>query len=281
MKDPPAEVGENSPECYVYLYRNSKRQPKYVGYGRTPKRAESHLSESHNDPLNAFLADGNYTLEIAGPFGSEELARTIETVLISALDPDYNRSLGPSMWRFRPLGVPTKYADRLCLDALRAEDLLSAQGRSPQPLLLVYISDKNFVDRPGYNPASPPTDEQVLDRVEKRWQLGPHVHLWAAAASKAPAVLVGIHGSPGAQIVIAALHIDPAAWSKPVKDGAYFCIPTRGPKDLDAYALRGRKISREAGIAFGSLPSQFFMLVGADGVARGGHPSRPRIETGG
>src|SRR4051794_6528136 len=91
---------------YVYLYRDDRGKVRYVGYGRKPGRASVHQSRSHNDALNAFLSKGKYALEIAGPFGSEETGRAVESALISALAPDLNRAPGQTRWTFRPLGVP-------------------------------------------------------------------------------------------------------------------------------------------------------------------------------
>ncbi len=188
---------------YVYLYRDVRGKVRYVGYGEKPSRATVHLSRSHNELLTAFLAKGKYELEIAGPFGTEEIGRAVETVLISALKPDCNRAPGQTRWIFRPLGVPESFVDRLNLPPLTRSDFLQPrEGVCPGPVLFVYISSKNFEDRPGYDLAKPPTDEQILDRMVKWWELGKHVARWSDDFKRSPALLVGVSGSPDARIVI-------------------------------------------------------------------------------
>lgn len=263
---------------YVYLYRDERGRPLYVGYGARPGRAAAHQIASHNPGLAKALSGNRYTIEVAGRFDSEEIGRTIETTLISALKPSENIAGGPSKARFRPLGVPEKYADRLPKPPLERAEFLRVQGDFPTSVLFVTVGDRDFDDgRVGYNPASPPTDEQVLERVEKWWQLEALAKRWTAEPAKSPGLLIGVHGAPGAQLVIAALRIDQARWG----DVEHFeggqgkirvpCLPTPG---LDAFELRGRYVSRAAGLAFEGVPSGFFIVLGPDGTLAGGRRSR-------
>jgi len=264
-----------NPSHYVYLYRDTKGKPRYVGYGKGTSRASDHLSESHNPALNDFLAHGKYTLEIAGPFGTEETARAVETALISALQPEYNRDPGQPRWRFRPLGVPEHFAHRLGLPPLTRVDFLQQdEGTHRCPVLFVRISGENFEDgRVGYDPATPPTDDQILERMDRWWQLGQHVAAWRVEPERSPAVVVGVHGKPGAQIVIGTVNIDRSRWATAQEDGGYYQIPTSGPRDLDALELRGRRISADARIKFGSFSRQSFIILGCDSMTTGGHPA--------
>ncbi len=263
---------------YVYLYRDTKGKVRYVGYGVATGRPTSHLQGSHNDKLNAFLAAESYHLEISGPFGSEEVGRAVETALISALQPDLNSDPGPWQWRFRPLGVPVEYAERLTMEPLTGSILLKSQGASPLPVLCVPLTNEVLSDgRVGYDPAQPPSDAEILSRVEKWWQLGAVMKHWHNHPDRAPGTLLGIHGRPKAQVVVASLRIDPLAWRDPERSGAHYSIKTAGPSGLDAFSLRGRRVGASANIRFGSFPTQFIVIIERDGVAYGGHPTNPRI----
>lgn len=260
---------------YVYLYRDLNSKPRYVGYGETTDRAVQHLSLSHNDNLNAFLKSQKFTLEIAGPFENEEMARGIETALISAMRPDCNVDAGQRRWRFRPLGVPENFAERLSLAPLMREAFL----KHKESFLFVKISDKNFEeedgnDRPGYNPASPPSDEQILNRMNKWWQLGTHIERWKSGGENNPIVLIGINGRPGGQFIVGSVFIDRDNWDKVKCDGGLCTIPTVKTPNLDALGLRGRRISREANIKFGAFASQIIFILNSDGTTIGGNPDK-------
>jgi hypothetical protein len=217
---------------------------RYIGYGEKHRRATSHLSRSHNDTLKTFLkqARGKYTLVIAGPCDTDKIGLAVETALISALNPDCNRHLGQTRYRFRPLGVPETFADRLTLAPLTKTDFLRTGSRRAS-VLFVRIGDRRFDDgRVGYDPVTPPSDAKILQRVDRWWHLGRHVRAWCESPEWGPTLLVGVHGAPGAQIVSAALRVDPAAWVSATRNGAGYQVPTSGPKNLDACSLRGRRI---------------------------------------
>lgn len=263
---------------YVYLYRDERGRPRYVGYGERPTRATAHLIASHNQGLAEFVTSDKFTIEVAGPFATEEIGRTVETVLISALEPDLNIVQGSSVARFRPLGVPVEFAPRLSLAALQREDFLRLQGDTPMPVLFVSVGQRDFGDgRVGYDPANPPSDDQVLERVEKWWQLQKFMPEWSAVPAGSPGLLIGVYGKPGAQMVIASLTIDRSAWNRAElfeRGEGKISVPTLPTRNLDAFELRGRKIHREAGIAFEGVAAGFFIVLGVDGGSSGGRRAR-------
>jgi hypothetical protein len=207
-------------------------------------------------------------LQIAGPYGSETAACAVETALISALHPDLNKNSGPSHWRFRHIGVPEGYARRWTDRELLRWDFIALQGSRATPVLFVTISDKRFPDgRIGYSMAAPPTDPQIRERVEKWWQLSKQrVEKWAASPEDSPGLLLGIHGRPGEQFVIASILIDQRKWASVRRsDEGLVQIPLLDPSSLDAYNLRGRRIARSAGLQFGNRRQQFYKVLGCDG----------------
>ncbi|MGH7411710.1 MAG: hypothetical protein ACREJ6_11720 [Candidatus Methylomirabilis sp.] len=269
-------------EHFVYIYRDERGRPRYVGYGRFTTRATSHLTGSHNPELNTFLADQRFRVEIAGPYESEQAGRAVEIALISILQPDLNVDLGPSAWRFRPLGVPAAYVDRWTQRELLLQDFIDAQGARPVPVLFVIVTDEDFADgRIGYNAATPPTDSQIRERVEKWWQLRKYLGKWMAAPDDSPGLLVGVHGRPGAQFVIASMLIDRDKWAAAEgKRQGKIRIPLSDPSNLDAHRLRGRRIARAARLAFGNWPSQFYVVLGRDAVTHGGRRQTPELTQG-
>jgi len=269
----PGRKFASPPGHYVYLFRDTQNQPQYVGYGRSFKRAVSHLSGSHNKQLNHFLQSGKYTLEIAGPFDTKNTGLAVETALISALKAKCNRAPGQTKWQFRPLGVPEKYADRLTLSALERKDFLQIVGGGS--VLFVYVNDKNFTDgRVGYDPATPPSDSRILQRIDKWWQLGRYTAEWVETPANGPSVLVGISGRPGSRVVIGAVRINSSGWKNAKRDeDGLLRIPTSGPSNLDAFELRGRRVSANANIMFGAFSHQFFIIMNRTGKSIGGSPA--------
>lgn len=246
---------------YVYIYRDHKGKARYVGYGEKVSRPTSHLSGSHNQALTSFLQADQYHLEIAGPFDDKEMALAVETALISAMQPDCNLDPGQERWRFRPLGVPEKFANRLTLAPLTQRDLCSAETGA-QSVMLVKIGDKDFEDgREVYDPANPPCDEAILERFDKWWQVGRFVETWALNPALGPRLLLGVTGKPGRQVIIGSVFIAQGQWRQARRNGALVEIPTCGPRNLDAQQLRGRRIDAATGIRFGAWKHQFFKLL--------------------
>ena len=78
-------MNDSSDQC-VYLYRDPNSQKiVYVGRGTRPGRAVQHTGGSHNPGLRAIIDEGDYSVELAGPYSSAEAAAAVEAALISAL----------------------------------------------------------------------------------------------------------------------------------------------------------------------------------------------------
>lgn len=259
---------------FVYLFRDRRGKARYCGYGKSPERAVSHISGSHRPELERFLRTEKYILEVAGPFGDRRTGLAVETALITALNPEFNRARGSSGWRFRPIGVREEFADRLVDLPMKLSDLHSVATRTGG-ILFVHISSEDFEyedgsKRPGYKLTELPHDPDVLRRMEKWWQIGRMIQRWLPSPDSGPALLVGIHGRPGYQVIIGAVRIDTANWSTSIRKDGLHTIPTKGPKNLDAFSLRGRRISRKAGLSFGPNKCEFFIWLRPSGRLFGG-----------
>ena len=159
---------------YVYVYRDARERVRYVGYGKGLDRP---VSRDRSEPVLRFLSQGKYTLEIAGPYGSKETGLAVETALISLLRPDLNssRASDPTRYRFRPLGVPEAFAERLAAPPLGAADLARIGNGRACPLLFVRISTQDFDGydaREGYALDKPLPDHAILARMDRWWQIG-------------------------------------------------------------------------------------------------------------
>jgi hypothetical protein len=263
---------------FVYLYRDKDGSPLYVGYGESPKRAISHINSTHSVQLEKKLVRGGYSLEIAGPFESPEVALAVETALISAMRTTCNIAGGQNRWRFRPLGVPLSRAERPQDEELTFATLKKDASKANLfPILFVRINEEYFDSdgRFGYDPSKPPRDKDILARIDRWWQLARRLDDWITNPTSSPGLLVGIYGPPGAQIVIGSVFIARESWSTAETCEGLIHVPTRGPADLDALELRGRRISREVGLRFGPFRQQVFILLKADGTREGGASSRP------
>lgn len=258
---------------YVYLYRAPSRgaelgTPKYVGYGMSVQRALSHPDNSHNDRLLRWLADGHYTLEVAGPYDSEREGRRVESALISALDPEFNVVTGSP--RFRPVGVPSDLADRSSLPRLD----LAEVGQRAGGALLVYLSDADLADgRITFNPADP-DDGVVRSNIEAWWDLSAKglIDQWRDNPGDAPAVLVGTFGpDPRNRFIVGAAKINRGAWGNAdQREDRRWRIPLVEPVTLDAFELRGRRLIRAG---FGQFSWQLHIWV--DSLGRVRHPLGP------
>ncbi len=247
---------------FVYIYRDRNGKPRYVGYGKSSDRALSHMARTHNTKLQTLVQDENFKLEIAGPFEDEGTARIVETALISALHPGLeiaNISPGETVYRFRPVGVPSQFIKRFEMPPLGRNELLAPlKAYKSTSFLCVLIKNVDFIDedakggiRRGYDPANPLSDEEISNRVTKWWQLRLKLENWSVNPKQSPAILLGICGKPGAQFVIASIRTDRKNWKNATGNGfSQFEVPTLSTPDLDAGKLRGRRISREAGLKF-------------------------------
>lgn len=256
---------------HVYVYRDIKGKIRYVGYGRKIDRA---TSRNRSAAMLAFLAQGKYTLEMAGPYGSKEAGIAVETALIAMVRPDLNsrKAPGPTHLQFRPLGVPETFSKRLAAPQLSKADLIAKELACP--MLFVRIGNLNFEGddpRRGYSLDKPPSDPEILARMDRWWQLGRHVNIWKTSPQLSPKILVGVTGPPAHRIIIGAVAIDQKGWrtAEPIK-GKLYKIPTLARPNLDAHKLRGRLLSPDIDIKFGSIMSQFFVILECDGQIVGG-----------
>lgn len=274
--NPPHSESEH--KHFVYLYRDRDGSPLYVGYGESPKRALSHVSRTHNPRLEKKLANGEFRLEIAGPFESAEIALAVETALISALRTDCNIAPGHNRWRFRPLGVPSNCAERVQMEELTFDTLKQEAGKAGMfPILFVRINEEDFDSdgRTGYDPSEPPPDMDILSRMDRWWQLERRLDDWIRDPWSGPGLLLGINGPPGAQIIIGAVFVARILWTiAETTEGGLLQIPTCGPADLDALGLRGRRVSRSLGLRFGTFRQQQFILLKENGSREGGASPR-------
>lgn len=250
---------------YVYLYRSLGGKPRYVGYGAAPSRALGHRDGSHNEGLEAFIARGEYKLEISGPYGSRAEGLHVETALISAMHPDQNNTPGDTT-RFRPIGVPSHLADRVLLEPLSEAEL----GTLGEGALIVYFAAGDFMadGRKKVDPASPDI-EVIAQDCEKWWQVQRHVESWTSGAAPKPKTLIAVFGpKPGARFVIGAFEIDTAQLGHDRggdRDGSRWTIPLVDRADADARQLRGRRLHP---IRFGQGRHRIYHWVESDGNMR-------------
>lgn len=258
---------------FVYIYRDGRKAIQYVGYGKSHRRAVFHQTGSHNSGLDALIATGGYTVEIAGPFDTAEVGRAVEAALISALAPRVNVAKAQSRWRFRPFGVPLQFVGRLNEPALRREDFLVGRSGKPiAPVIFVRINEMTHEGRKGYDPVTPPTDDEILIRMDRWWMVGRFVDSWVTNPESCPRTLVAVYGAPGSQLVIGAANIDRRGWHRAESLGARWQIPTRPTKHLDAHRLRGRRIAEDARLKFGPNDNQIFIILNPDGSSLCGSP---------
>ncbi|WP_299039993.1 hypothetical protein [uncultured Pseudokineococcus sp.] len=254
-------------QACVYLYRSTGgAQIRYVGRGASPDRALQHTGGSHNEGLRTLIESGNYTLEVAGPYASTSEAALVEAALISALKRSGTQAAltnlapgaGPS---FRPLGVPGHLAERPLRDPLTVADV----GRRTGGALLVRnafgadLSD----GRPRLDPLSQQQDDVIVDNVTHTWLLQRLAPAWEADPDSRPRALVGCAGPLAHRYVPGALHVDVGRLCEDPSTGV---VPTTS-KDLDAYDLRGRRIT---GARFDRGRFQHLIWVDGTGTVRYG-----------
>ncbi|MBD5383014.1 hypothetical protein ACR8AL_11750 [Clavibacter sepedonicus] len=256
--------GEGS-GSYVYLYRTigAAGKPKYVGYGTTPARALTHSSGSHNTALEDWIGQGDYALEIAGPFANESTGHEVEAALISALKPEFNVASGDGH-AFVPLGVPPELAERISIAPVDEAALARQAGGA----LIVYLA-AGKVMRDGRAMADPsnPDETVIAADAEAWWQINRHMAGWRERPEETPRTLVAVHGPrPRSRFVIGAFTIDVdrlLLGAEDLRDGSLWKIPLINRTDADAAGLRGRKLTEST---FGQGRHRVYHWVGADGV---------------
>jgi hypothetical protein len=257
---------------YVYLFRDAKRRPVYVGRGERIARAESHLSGTHNTGLESLIASGKFSVEAAGPYGDEPTARAVEAALISALDgaPGFANAAPGDGPRFAPLGVPTHLAARLDEPRLSLGQLGRLVGQCfGGGVLLVRLSSggafTSDAARSKYDPAAP-DDAVIFENTIRWWWLRDLVTRWQAHPEQTPAVIAGLAGPPSRRYIAGSVLIDrEASWDEG-NDPDYQVPAAVQPVsaiDVDACELRGRLVD---GALFSQIKPGHFIWVDAAGV---------------
>lgn len=258
---------------YVYVYRDDQQRVVYVGRGERLARAEAHIGGSHNPGLKALIASGKFSVEAAGPYGTEAVSAAVEAALISVLSVPAKPRLanvapggGP---RFAPLGVPVALAGRLTLPAVSVEQL----GVEVGGVLLVRLASggafTNDEERARFDPAHP-DDTTVFENTTRWWWIGALVEHWAAARAETPRIVAGLAGPTARRYIAGAVDIDRSAnWDH----SAYpdFEVPAASA-DVDAAQLRGRLVT---GAAFNQVKPGHFMWVDRTGTVRHRPPRAP------
>lgn len=256
---------------YVYVYRDSAQRAVYVGCGERLARAEAHIQGSHNPGLSALIASGRFSVEAAGPYGDEAVAKAVEAALISVLEVRATPRLcnqapgeGP---RFAPLGLPVEFADRLTLPSMSVEDLGELVGNMlGGGVLLVRLASggsfKNDEMRQKFDPAHP-DDATIFENTIRWWWLDPLVAHWEATPDEVPAVVAGLAGPPNRRYIAGAVEIDRTGkWDHATYPD--YQVPAKS-QDVDACQLRGRLLT---GARFNLVKPGHFLWVDRTGAVR-------------
>ncbi len=244
---------------FVYIYRDASGKTCYVGYGQSNAQAFENMAQTYNKRLRELVNSKSLTLEIAGPFDSQATALAVESALLSALLPAVESARGQTIHRFRPLGVPPQYAERVAMAPLTSDDLIEILDAQNSPsFLCVHLANIDFVGadgiaRRGYDPANPPSDEEIANRVKGWWRLETKLAEWQRHPMQSPAILLAIHGDIDNQFVFASLATDRDSWDKAARDAAdetLYEVPVKENLGLDVAGVRGRRIARKVGLKF-------------------------------
>jgi hypothetical protein len=219
--------------------------------------------------LATFIEAGDYSLEIAGPYESTEVAAQVEAALISALGLDsdkaslVNKVAGDGL-RFVPFGVPSAYAERKLQPPLTIADL----GRMTGGALVVRNSFGGDLEsgRPRLSAFGDSRDEVVADNIVRHWRLDLVADEWQRDPGSKPFIVVGAAGPVRHRYIPGSLRIDRGQLgTDPVRE-----IPVKD-HDLDALNLRGRLL---AGVRFKLYAQDHFIWVDGEGQVR--HPKQER-----
>ncbi|KQW38433.1 hypothetical protein ASC76_10490 [Rhizobacter sp. Root404] len=117
-----------------------------------------------------------------------------------------------------------------------------------------------------FDPANPPPDDLIRQRMQGSWQIGKYRTRWIDDPTTSPKLLVAVTGVGGSQIIVAAAAINQAGWPTATKEsGNLFVVPLVPDSSLDAAGLRGRPIRGEFGLKFGRARYEHFRLFGSNG----------------
>ena len=270
---------ETSSQYFVYVYRDAKGNPVYIGQGKNVGRALSHEAGASNPAFREWLEQNERSaqVEVIGPLGSKDMVDAVETALISACKPAaslklFNVAPGVSAYAFRPLGVPLELGDRTT-QPLGADDLAKV-AQKHGPLMFVYVNNKTLSEDPdplrraGFDRAKLPSDEEILARIRGNWQVANRLAAWKENPEASPALLVAVTGGPGTQSIIASAAIDRSRWQQAESFSKGLIALPLLADNIDAADLRGRPIRREVGLRFGAFHHQQFRLLGPEGFMR-------------
>ena len=259
---------------HVYLFRDAKDRPAYVGRGESIARAESHLTETHNAELGSLISSGKFSVEAVGPYGDEDTARVVEAALISALagSPGFANAAPGDGPRFAPLGVPVHLAARLDKPRLSVAQIGRLAGeRLGGGVLLVRLSSggafTSDATRAKYDPAAP-SDPVIFDNTVRWWWLRDLVAQWEADPEQVPAVVAGLARPVKRRYIAGAVLIDrTASWDHGSDPDYEVRVPPAAAAavDVDACELRGRLVE---GALFSHIKPGHFMWVDATGTVR-------------
>ena len=258
-----------SNDHFVYIYRTGAGSTiVYVGYGKRSQRATTHPGGSHNGALKRWTHEHGYQIEVAGPYGSEKIARQVEAALISAVKPEFNK-VGGDGNKFVPVGVPPELSDRTVKPALTLKEI----GVKTNGALLVYLApgDKLKDGRRKFD-AIHPADSDAVSNIRKAWEIGPLLRVWESKPELRPWAVIGVHGPPKHRFVAGALAIDrkflgDAATRELGRSRGRWEIPIRDESNLDYRSLRGRRLEN---VRFGAWSHQLHIWVDGNGRVR--HP---------
>ena len=244
---------------FVYIYRDASGKACYIGYGQSNEAAFERMSQIYNKRLRELTNSKSLTLEIAGPYDSGATALAVESALLSAIVPAASSHGGQMIHRFRPVGVPPQFAERVAMAPLGRDDLIEILDAANSPsFLCVHLADIDFVGadgiaRRGYDPSHPPSDAEIVERVTRWWRLETRLADWRRHPMQSPAILLAIHGDLDHQFVFASLATDRDNWdaaTRSAEDETLYEVPIQSSRGLDVAALRGRRIGRKVGLKF-------------------------------
>lgn len=225
-----------SPSHFVYRFTAPDGTPMYVGYGDRPDRAEQHPGSSHNNELREWLSTHKYELMISGPYRDRSEGLAVESALIAALSPQFNRTR-PST--FRPIGIPDHLVCRQSDPPISKDEVGLVTGGA----LMVRVKNGN-ADLGAALDLTSPDDTVITNHSRAWWCLGNMPTRWSQRPDESPRVLVAVAGPASAgRYVLAAFPIDCHGWGQAERECGLWKVPLPPRPTLDEYSLRGRRLS--------------------------------------
>ena len=259
---------------FIYVYRDRAGNPAFFGQGQHASGPLDHVVNGHRQTFGAWLAEqqGQHRIEVIGPLASKEMADAIQTALVSACSSSTVLSrifftapdAGRSEFQFRRYGMPQELAERTSRRLGRPyfEDVVARHG----PLMFVRIDQVASTSDPhGRDLVHPPGDAAIRARAASEWQIGRHLKTWAAAPDESPALLVGVSGGPGAQVVLSSSFIDREMWAGTLAAASGLTSVPLLDRNIDALGMRGHSIAIEFRLRFERARATHVRIFGAGG----------------